>query len=190
MPGTTSKKKVKNKQKIKRSSKQMRKYSGKKKQHTHKIQVVQNATTKGIICLDFAKGGNHDFKLFKDSKLHIHNECVADVDSGYQGIADLHKRVNIPKKKARRPNQTKEEKKKAKNIKLSKAERKQAKLLLLSKEDRLNNKKLATQRVGIEHINRQLKVFKIIQQTYRSHQRFEMRATLIATFVNANLFFF
>lgn len=113
-----------------------------------------------------------------------------NVDSGYQGIADLHINTNIPKKKARRPNQTKEEKKKAKKNKLSKAERKQAKLLLLSKEDRLNNKNLATQRVGIEHINRQLKVFKIIQQTYRSHQRFEMRATLVAAFVNANLFFF
>jgi Transposase DDE domain len=188
MPSTTSKKKVKNKKKSKRSSKQKRKYSGKKKQHTHKIQVVQNATTKGIICLDFSKGGDHDFKLFKESKLHIHNECFADVDSGYQGIANLHKNVNIPKKKARRPNQTKEEKKKAK--KLSKAEKKQAKLLLLSKEDRLNNTKLATQRVGIEHINRQMKIFKIIQQTYRSHQRFGMRATLIAAFINANLFFF
>ncbi len=128
--------------------------------------------------------------MFKDSKLRIYSKCVVDVDSGYQGIADIHKHVNIPKKKAKRPNQTKEEKKKAKNIKLRKAERKQAKLLLLSKEDRLNNKKLATQRVGIEHINRQLKVFKIIQQTYRSHQRFEMRAILIATFVNANLSFF
>ena len=189
-PAQRPKKKVKNKQKIKRSSKQKHKYSGKKKKHTHKIQVVQNASTKGIICLDFAKGGEHDFKLFKKSKLHIHSKCFTDVDLGYQGIADLHANVNIPKKKARRPNQTKEEKKKAKNNKLSKAERKQAKLLLLSKEDRLNNKKLATQRVGIEHINRQLKVFKIIQQTYRSHQKFGMRATLIATFINENLFFF
>lgn len=188
MPSPTSKKKVKNKEKLKRSCKQKRKYSGKKKHHTHKIQVVQNADTKEIICLDFANGGEHDFKLFKTSKLFIHNKCCANVDSGYQGIATLYPSVNIPKKKARRPNQTKEEKKKAK--KLSKTEKKQAKLLLLSKEDRANNKKLATQRVGIEHINRQLKIFKIIQQTYRSHQRFGLRATLIAAFVNANLFFF
>ena len=190
MSSTTPKKKVKNKIKIKRSCKQKCKYSGKKKKHTHKIQVVQNATTKGIICLDFAKGSNHDFKLFKDSKLHIHSKCLTNVDSGYQGIADLYTNVNIPKKKAKKPNQTKEEKKIAKNNKLSKAEKKQAKLLLLSKEDRVNNKKLASQRVGIEHVNRQLKVFKIIQQTYRSHQRFGMRATLVAAFVNANLFFF
>lgn len=140
--------------------------------------------------MDFAKGGIHDFKLFKDSNLHIHNKCCVDVDSGYQGIAGLHTNTNIPKKKARRPNRTKEEKKKAKKKESSRAERKQAGLLLLSKEDRLNNKKLATQRVGIEHINRKLKIFKIIKQTYRSHQRFGMRATLVAAFVNANLFFF
>jgi hypothetical protein len=188
MPRSTSKKKVKNKQKIKRSCKQKRKYSGKKKQHTHKIQVVQNADTKEVICLDFANGGKHDFNLFKKSQLSIAHKCCINVDLGYQGIADLYPSVHIPKKKARRPNQTKEEKKKAK--KLSKAEKKQAKLLLLSKEDRSNNKKLATQRVEIEHINRQFKIFKIIQQTYRNHQKFGLRAMLIASLVNANLFFF
>lgn len=102
---------MKNKQKIKRSCKQKRKYSGKKKQHTHKIQVVQNADTKEIMCLSFAKGGEHDFKLFKGSKLSIHKKCCVNVDLGYQGIADLYPSSKIPKKKARRPNQTKEEKK-------------------------------------------------------------------------------
>lgn len=188
MPSPSSKKKVKNKKQLKRSCKQKRKFSGKKGYHTHKIQVVDNADTKEIICLDFANGGEHDFKLFKASKLFIHKKCHINVDSGYQGIADLYASVNIPKKKARRPNQTKEEKKRVKN--LSKVEKKQAKLLLLSKENRSNNKKLAIQRVGIEHTNRKFKIFKIIQQTYRSHQRFGMRATLIATLINANLFFF
>ena len=173
--------------KSKRSCKQKDKFSGKSGQHTHKVQVVDNADTDEIICLDFAKGGEHDFKLFKASRLLIHNKCRINVDSGYQGIADLYPSVNIPKKKARRPNQTKEEKKRVKN--LSKVEKKQAKLLLLSKEDRSNNKKLATQRVGIEHTNRKFKIFRIIQQTYRSHQRFGMRAMLIATLINANLFF-
>ncbi len=50
LPAQRPKKKVRNKLKIKRSSKQKRKYSGKKKAHTHKIQVVENADTKQIIC--------------------------------------------------------------------------------------------------------------------------------------------
>lgn len=190
MPLSASKKKVKNKKKIKRSSKQRRKYSGKSKKHAHKIQVVQNSTTSKIICLDFSNGSTHDFKLLKESHLNVHSKCSIDTDLGYQGIESIYKNVNIAKKKAKKPKQTKEEKKASKNKKLSKKERKEASLLRLSKKDRLNNKELASQRIGIEHVNRKFKVFKIVQQTYRSHTKFQMRAIVIASFINANLCFF
>lgn len=152
--------------------------------------MVENSQTKEIISVDFAVGGTHDFKLFKNSKIKIHKNCVLDVDSGYQGAKNTHKNTNLPIKKKRKPKQSKEEKKKAKKQKLTKAERRKAKLLLLSKEDRLKNKELAKNRVGIEHQNRKFKIFKIVQQTYRSHTKFGMRVTLIATLINANIFFF
>jgi len=67
-------KKVKNGQKIRRSSKQKRKYSGKKKRHTRKVQIIENADTQEIIALNFANGASHDFDLYKKSKQKVHNQ--------------------------------------------------------------------------------------------------------------------
>lgn len=42
----------------------------------------------------------------------------------------------------------------------------------------------------IEHINRKLKIFKILSATYRNHQkRFNLRANLIAGIVNQMIWF-
>lgn len=57
----------------------------------------------------------------------------------------------------------------------------------LTKEDKKKNKKLAQERIGIEHTNRKVKIFRIMKHTYRNHKKFELRATLIAAFHNANL---
>jgi len=56
----------------------------------------------------------------------------------------------------------------------------------LTKEQKRANKKLAKERVPIEHINAKIKVFKLAKNHYRSHSRFGLRVTLIAAFVNAN----
>lgn len=162
LPAQRPKKKVRNRLKIKRSSKQKRKYSGKKKAHTHKIQVVENADTKQIICLHFATGSCHDFNLYKKSKLRVHPDIKQKVDKGYVGILKLHRNVDIP----------------LKNTKLHK----------LTKEQKKNNRLLAKQRVPIEHTNRRLKIFGILQQKYRSHAKLGLRATLIAAFCNADLY--
>jgi len=42
-------------------------YSGKKKMHTIKTQIEIGAKTMFIYSVAFAKGGVHDFKLFKES---------------------------------------------------------------------------------------------------------------------------
>ena len=60
-------------------------YSGKKKRHTLKCQVIINQRTKEVICLFFGKGSQHDFKLFKASGVHFHPETKSLQDKGYQG---------------------------------------------------------------------------------------------------------
>ena len=47
-------------------------YSGKKKQHTLKCQVVIDQATLEIICLNFSHGRTHDFQLFKASGVRFH----------------------------------------------------------------------------------------------------------------------
>ncbi|BCM88335.1 hypothetical protein IAD21_00166 [Abditibacteriota bacterium] len=49
--------------------KQARFYSGKKKRHTFKAQVVVEGTTGRLLATAFAPGATHDFALFKASRL-------------------------------------------------------------------------------------------------------------------------
>ena len=55
----------------------------------------------------------------------------------------------------------------------------------LSKEDKRFNRQLARQRIAIEHINRRLKIFKILSLPYRNRRRrFGLRCNLIAVIYN------
>ncbi len=159
-PAQRPKKKRKNKKKVKRSCKQKRKYSGKKKCHTHKIQVVMDADTHKIICVHVEKGSCHDFNLYKKTQLHIHPNIKVKVDSGYQGTQKLHQNTDLPQKKSKKKP--------------------------LSKTQKQQNRKFAKERIYVEHANAKLKVFKLLKNHYRSHSRFGLRATLIAAFVNLN----
>src|ERR1700750_966973 len=82
--------------------KQRRYYSGKKKRHTLKTQLVVEKSTRRILCLAHDKGRRHDFRLFKTSKLHLHPETKAVVDSGYQGLQRRHAKTSMPKKRSKR----------------------------------------------------------------------------------------
>ncbi len=77
-------------------------YSGKKKRHTLKSQVVVNQATGHIICTAHGKGRVHDFRLFKGSGVRVHPQRQCLADRGYQGLAKLHPNSYIPHKK--RPN--------------------------------------------------------------------------------------
>ena len=103
-------------------------YSGKKKQHTFKAQLVVNQDTLEIICDVNGPGKEHDFKIFKKSRLPLSEKIKCLVDKGYQGIAKIHKLSEIPKKKNKNRKLTKEEKRK--------------------------NRELNRQRIVIEHVNR------------------------------------
>ena len=50
-------------------------YSGKKKKHTLKIQLVADASTLDVLCIFVGKGSQHDFSIFKNSKSLSSDEC-------------------------------------------------------------------------------------------------------------------
>jgi hypothetical protein len=59
-------------------------------------------STRRILCLAHDKGRRHDFRLFKTSKVHLHPETKAVVDSGYQGLQRAHANTAIPKKRSKK----------------------------------------------------------------------------------------
>lgn len=84
---------------IERPKKAQKKYySGKKKQHTLKCQVLAEQDSGKIISLFFGKGSEHDFKLFKSSGVSLPVGTESIQDSGYQGIHTYHANSYIPKK--------------------------------------------------------------------------------------------
>jgi hypothetical protein len=144
------------------TKKQKQTYSGKKKQHTLKCQLIIDRDTLEIMCLHFAQGRTHDFKLFKASGLHVHPDTGMLGDSGYQGIARYLSNSYIPKKKP-------------KGGELSEAERDY-------------NRTLGKERIWVEHVNRRVKIFRILAQRYRNRRRrYGLRFNLIAALYNYEL---
>lgn len=69
---------------------QKRFYSGKKKRHTFKSQLVIDLATGRIICTAYGKGKRHDFRLFQTSGVRFHHQTESLADKGYQGIHKFH----------------------------------------------------------------------------------------------------
>jgi DDE superfamily endonuclease/Helix-turn-helix of DDE superfamily endonuclease len=124
---------------------QRRFYSGKKKRHTLKCQVLINQHTGAVICLFFGKGSQHDFNLFQASGVHLHPDTESLQDKGYQGIQKLHPNSRLPIKKPKGGT--------------------------LSSADKAKNQALAAERIGIEHVNRRFKIFRILSERYRNRRR-------------------
>ena len=134
-------------------------YSGKKKKHTIKIQIIMDEITKKIVGVSFDKGSVHDFKLFKNSTIDLDKLIAFLADNGYQGIQELFSKSLTPKKKS--------------------------KYNPLSDEDKEFNKLISNIRIAVEHVNCQLKIFRILSERYRSRiDTFNLRATLICCFYN------
>jgi hypothetical protein len=109
--------------------------------------------------VDTTCGKEHDFSLFKNSRLPIKSEIQAKVDLGYQGIIRFHAHSEIPKKSS-------------KNHKLT-------------KEDKKDNRTKASKRICVEHINAKIKTFQILKQKYRNRRkRYNLRVNLICGLIN------
>jgi len=48
-----------------------------------KTQMLVNLKDGHIICLAFANGKKHDFKLFKESHAHVLPDTLLEADTGY-----------------------------------------------------------------------------------------------------------
>ncbi len=147
-------------QPIERPVKHQKKYySGKKKRHTIKAQIIACATTGKILSVVCGKGSKHDFSLFKDSRVPIHPDSELLADSGYQGLEKYHKNSMTPIKKQKG------------------VER--------SKEDKAFNKSLSKKRILIENINRFCKIFRIVKEVYRGkHKNYGLNWRVVAALVN------
>ncbi|WP_227498609.1 IS5 family transposase [Synechococcus sp. PCC 7336] len=137
-------------------------YSGKKKQHTLKCQIILDQQTREVICTFFGQGRRHDFNLFKASGIHFHPETQSLQDNGYQEIETHHPNSFIPRKKPKGGE--------------------------LSSLEKSYNQELGRERICIEHVNRSLKIFRILRERYRNReQRYGLRCNLIAAIYNYEL---
>ncbi|MBD2214384.1 IS5 family transposase [Nostoc linckia FACHB-104] len=148
---------------IERPSKgQERFFSGKQGEHTLKTQVIIHQKSTAIICLAHGLGKIHDFKLFKTSGVRFGELLKVIADKGYQGITKIHQLSETPIKKPKGKKLTTEQKK--------------------------YNRELNRLRITVEHVNRRLKIFKILDYRYRNrHRRFGLRSNLIAGIYNHEL---
>jgi len=107
-----------------------------------------------ILAIAQAEGSCHDFRLFKENYNGIDPQIKLLGDSGFQGIFELHANSLIPKKSSKNHPLTDEEKK--------------------------ANTELSRKRIVIEHVNRWIKRFKILQYRYRNRRkRHGLRVSLI-----------
>jgi len=129
--------------------KQRRSYSGKKKRHTVKHQVVVTRKRKGPgqkqkvrvkAVSKAARGRVHDKKVYDQSRLRVPAGVPKSGDSGYQG-SDL----RVPKRKPPRGQ--------------------------LSAEEKRSNRALARERIVAEHGIGKMKIWRIAADRYRNPPR-------------------
>jgi len=100
--------------------------------------------------------------MFKESKTHIHPEKTVQADTGYQGIKKHHANSELPHKRSKKKPLTKEQKK--------------------------YNLRVCGSRMTVEHVIREIKVFRILSERYRNRRkRFGLRVNLIAAIFNYEL---
>lgn len=134
-------------------------YSGKKKRHTMKIQLLINAQTQEILRMDTEKGHMHDFALYKKSHIVLDENTKLLADSGYQGIQKLHANSETPVKASRWHS--------------------------LTDAEKSFNRDLGSRRIVIEHVNARLKRFGILAGRFRNSLLFfEKIAIALCNIVN------
>lgn len=127
-----------------------------------KIQLLINQITLEIICVAIGKGREHDFRIFKESKIKAVQEIEVIADKGYQGIKNYHDNSRTPHKKPRKGE--------------------------LNPEQKGDNRNLARVRIKVEHVIRCLKIFRILSSRYRNRRkRFGLRVNLLAGIYNYEL---
>ena len=95
--------------------------------------------------------------------MYIHPDIRTQTDSGYQGIKKYHSNSMLPYKHRKKKE--------------------------LTREQKQHNHTVSSSRVQVEHIIRELKVFRILGERYRNRRkRFGLRVNLIAGIYNYELY--
>lgn len=120
-------------------------YSGKKKQHTVKNQILVSPTNDRILAVsDTVEGKRHDKKLFDDdlTSMFLPPGTVGMGDKGYEGVYHPFVNMIIPKKKP--PGRE------------------------LTDQEKANNRTISKVRVRVEHPFAYMKHFNILSHKFRS----------------------
>ncbi len=124
--------------------------------------MVVNGRTRQVICTAHGRGPVHDFALYKQSKLDLHESLEVLADSGYQGLSKVHGKSRTPKKRSKK--------------------------IQLTTDERRANRELSRRRIVVENVIRSLKIFRILLERYRNRRkRFSLRFNLIAGLYNFEL---
>ena len=111
-------------------------------------------------------GTTHDFTMFKESGIVdiLPKDISALMDSGYQGVQKILPNALIPFKSTKNNP--------------------------LTDEQKAINKIISQYRICIEHVNREIKIFRICKETYRGKgERGLLRVKLIASLYNHRCIF-
>lgn len=119
---------------------QQKYFSGKKKQHTFKNQLITLPEGKDIVdVIVGATGPTSDISLFRTQQSKFAVEQLFEGDKAYVGAAQ----ITTPHKKPRQRE--------------------------LTKQQQAENKVLSSQRIFVEHLIRLVKLFRIAQERFRLH---------------------
>lgn len=104
-------------------------------------KVLVDQKTQEIICVAVREGKVDDFRIWKESQIGIEKKTELLADKGYQGIKNIHSHSRTPIKKTKKKT--------------------------LSKDQKKFNKRLAKERIIVEHVHRRLKIFRILSSRYK-----------------------
>lgn len=125
------------------SARQKANYSGKKKRHTRKNNVITNKRTGKVKGLSpTVEGKRHDKKLADEQAGAFPPGSTLWKDTGFQGYEPSHVRTLQPTKKPKDRD--------------------------LSLEEKAANRLISSQRIGIEHTLGGVKVFRIVHDVFRN----------------------
>ena len=151
----------------KNKTKQRLNYSGKKKKHTAKYEIIRNKNTGKIVSISKVYFGKmHDFNIRKHenkrgNRIPDKYNVQIYADSGYQGMQKMFQNAKVSLPKKRRKNHE------------------------LTEEERAQNQVNARQRISVEHSIGKMKKFKIIGEKYRNKlKKLPIKLINIAGLVN------
>ncbi len=138
-------------------------YSGKKKKHTLKTQYIVGPDGRIYAVSGTYPGSVHDFTVYKDQKNRDrHLGIPKKGDSGYQGIKKYDRSAEIPFKKPRGG--------------------------VLTDRQKAYNRSLSKDRIKVENVIRETKIFKVLSNTYRNrHKNHSIKTNIISGIVNMKM---